>query len=207
MFIIAKLSMPNYKQSKIYYIINHTTNLKYVGSTTNKYLSQRLQKHLSDYKKYLKGEKATPATSHKVLTNDNFEILLLENFPCNSKEELLRRERFFIESNECVNKLLPTRTNSERNEKYKQLRIEHNARFMIETEEPTKKINEKYIITENSDDEILIRDVNSTLCDHKKKIQNVLKSLKVNKKKARNRVNRDKWVYTGLKIRESNNED
>ena len=32
MFIIAKLSMPNYKQSKIYYIINYTTNLKYVGS-------------------------------------------------------------------------------------------------------------------------------------------------------------------------------
>ena len=207
MFIIAKLSMPNYKQSKIYYIINYTTNLKYVGSTTNKYLSQRLQKHLSDYKKYLKGEKATPATSYKVLTNDNFEILLLENFPCNSKEELLRRERFFIESNECVNKLLPTRTNSERNEKYKQLRIEHNARFMIETEELTKKINEKYIITENSDDEILVRDVNSTLCDHKKKIQNVLESLKVNKKKATKRVNRDKWVYTGLKIRESNNDD
>ena len=36
----------------------------------------------------------------------NEEIELVENYPCNSKEELEKKEGEYIKNNECVNKLL-----------------------------------------------------------------------------------------------------
>jgi hypothetical protein len=99
----------DYSQSKIYYIICNTTGLKYIGSTTKKYLSQRLQGHIGFHKSYLKG-KSKYITSIRVLENKNFEIVLIENFPCMTKDELRARERFHIQSNVCVNKNIPTRT-------------------------------------------------------------------------------------------------
>jgi len=43
-------------------------------------------------------------SSFDVIENDDYEIILIEMHPCNSKEELERRERFYIESNDCVNR-------------------------------------------------------------------------------------------------------
>jgi hypothetical protein len=104
------IKMPvNYQESKIYYIICYTTGLKYYGSTTKKYLSRRLGGHVYDYNRYLKGE-MNFITSFKVLENNNYDIVLVEKFPCNSKDELLQRERYYIENNECVNKCIPIRT-------------------------------------------------------------------------------------------------
>jgi hypothetical protein len=39
-----------------------------------------------------------------VLENGNFSIVLLEDYPCERKEQLLARERYFIETLDCVNK-------------------------------------------------------------------------------------------------------
>tara|TARA_R110002012_G_scaffold263018_1_gene445521 strand:+ start:78 stop:464 length:387 start_codon:yes stop_codon:yes gene_type:complete len=41
------------------------------------------------------------------------KIILVENINCNSKEELLKKERWYIENNECVNKRIPGRTNKQ----------------------------------------------------------------------------------------------
>jgi hypothetical protein len=41
----------------------------------------------------------------------------VELFPCASKDELLRRERFYVENNECVNKKIPKQTYQEYGEK------------------------------------------------------------------------------------------
>lgn len=51
---------------------------------------------------------------------ENCEIVLLESVNCNSKEELLARERWFIENNKCVNKYIPFRT-PEENKQLQQL--------------------------------------------------------------------------------------
>jgi hypothetical protein len=45
--------MVNYQEGKIYKIISPLTDKIYVGSTTKKYLSERLCRHLCDYKRYL----------------------------------------------------------------------------------------------------------------------------------------------------------
>ena len=45
-------------------------------------------------------------TSYRVLYEDNPEIFLIESYPCNSKDELIARERFYIERMECLNKMM-----------------------------------------------------------------------------------------------------
>ena len=42
--------MVNYQQGKIYKIVDKTNNNIYIGSTAEKYLSKRLQKHIAHYK-------------------------------------------------------------------------------------------------------------------------------------------------------------
>ena len=44
---------------------------------------------------------------------DNIDIILVEAFPCNNKNELESRERYYIENNICLNKNIPTRTMKE----------------------------------------------------------------------------------------------
>ena len=41
------------------------------------------------------------------------KIVLVEDFPCERKEQLIARERFYIENNTCVNKCVPGRTKKE----------------------------------------------------------------------------------------------
>jgi len=101
--------MVNYQNGKIYKIVDNTTGNIYIGSTAEKYLSRRLQRHLANYKRYI-DKKEKYLSSFEILKNNNFEILLLETFLCNNKYELEQKERYYIENNTCVNKNIPTRT-------------------------------------------------------------------------------------------------
>jgi len=98
--------MPDYLQGKIYNIISG--DLRYYGSTCEKYLSRRLQGHVQHFRKNTQWQ-----TSFHLLETGNFKIELVENYPCTSKEELHKRERWWIENNTCVNHNLPSRTNAE----------------------------------------------------------------------------------------------
>ena len=51
--------MVNYQNSKIYQItpiVDHEEHEIYIGSTTKTYLSQRMDKHRSDYKRWKQGK-------------------------------------------------------------------------------------------------------------------------------------------------------
>ncbi len=98
--------MPDYSLGKIYKIVCHKTGLVYIGSSCEPTLARRLAKHRADYKHYLKGKKHY-ITSFKVLENGAYEIVLMENCSCDSKDELHKMERFLIENNICVNKHIP----------------------------------------------------------------------------------------------------
>jgi hypothetical protein len=103
--------MVNYSNGKIYKIIDNTNNKIYIGSTVQS-LATRISQHRYDYQAYLKsGERMM--TSFQILENGNYDIVLLEKFSCESKEELHARERHHIEKNNCVNKFIPTRTKRE----------------------------------------------------------------------------------------------
>ena len=105
--------MPDYSKGKIYRIVCNTTGKVYIGSTSQDYLSQRLRKHVEEYKKNKEGIRKSGITSIQVLENQNYEIILVELYPCKSKDELHSRERYHIENNECVNKVIPKRTHKE----------------------------------------------------------------------------------------------
>jgi hypothetical protein len=109
--------MPDYQQGKIYKLISpHTDNI-YIGSTTKQYLSQRLTSHKSYYNFFKKGKINRRVSSFVLLDLGDVEIILLESYPCNSKDELEARERYWIEQNKnlIINKNIPTQTVKERN--------------------------------------------------------------------------------------------
>lgn len=94
-------NMPNYNTSKIYKLVCDTTNKQYIGSTIQT-LPQRLSAHKYNYKNNLEKYSST-----EIFKNNNYRIELLENYYCNTKEELLKRERYYIENNDCINKNIP----------------------------------------------------------------------------------------------------
>lgn len=105
--------MPNYGTGKIYKFVCNVTQQIYIGSTTHT-LSKRLSSHISNYVQYLKGEK-NYITAYIIIENNDFEMSLIEDYPCETKDQLLMREREWIEQYpECVNKCCPIRTPDEK---------------------------------------------------------------------------------------------
>ncbi len=106
--------MSDYSLGKIYKLVSSSnSDLCYIGSTT-KTLQQRRAKHCSNYKRWKAGKYNSFVTSFKIIDDDNDAmIILLEKYPCNSRKELELRERYYIESNKCVNMVIPTRTFAE----------------------------------------------------------------------------------------------
>jgi hypothetical protein len=97
--------MAKYQNGKIYRIICLDTGKFYIGSTV-KTLEYRLSKHKTDYCK-----------SREIMQNDNFKIELVEDYKCDSKEELRKREAHYqpLYKNDllCVNCRIEDRTHDE----------------------------------------------------------------------------------------------
>ena len=127
--------MPDYSNSRIYKIIDNTNGNIYIGSTTQT-LSRRLAKHKGHYQSYL-NDNNNFMTSFDIIQNGNYEIVLIENVNCETKEQLHARERFHIENNKCLNKVIPTRTRHE----YNRYQIENNKEHI---QQQKHKHYEKY---------------------------------------------------------------
>ena len=145
--------MPNYQNGKIYSLRSHQTDDIYIGSTTRS-LAVRKAGHRNNYKRYLNGNYSF-VTSFNIIKFDDCYIELIENYSCNSKNELERREGELIREMECVNKFVAGRTPkeyyeankeklNEKNKKYKEINKEVIAEKMKEWRAANKeKIAEK----------------------------------------------------------------
>ena len=92
--------MPNYKNGKIYKIEDLSgQHLPYYGSTVQKYISNRITTH----RKKAQGD-VRECASAAIIAAGNYRYSLVENFPCNTKEELLVREQYYIDNFPCINK-------------------------------------------------------------------------------------------------------
>jgi len=144
--------MSIYQNGKIYKITCDETKLIYYGSTC-KTLTERLSAHKCPVK-----EGNSKCATTKMI---NMKIELVENYPCESKKELLRREGYYIKNNECCNEKIAGRTMKEYRkdnrvrilkykkdyheknyEKEKEYRLAYNKRENVK--ERMKGYNEKY---------------------------------------------------------------
>jgi hypothetical protein len=105
----------NYANGKIYTIRSYQTDEIYIGSTTQS-LSKRLSCHKADYNKWKNG-KCHYVTSFKLLDYDDVYIELLEEYPCDNRAQLEKKEGEYIrKTDKCVNKNITGRTKKEYNE-------------------------------------------------------------------------------------------
>jgi hypothetical protein len=93
--------MRDYSRSKLYYIIDKTNGDKYVGSTIEK-IWRRKAKHKDAYIQYCKNN-ASWCASFNIIKNGNYEIELIEDYPCENDEQLRIREQFWIDTIDCIN--------------------------------------------------------------------------------------------------------
>ena len=118
---------------KIYKVSDVNNTKSYYGSTINS-LPLRIALHKSSYKKFQNGlgNKLSVFSIFDEFGIDNCIISLVEDFPCNSKAELLTREGCYIKNHPCVNFSIAGRTLKEyyidNKEKYKI----HNDKYYLE---------------------------------------------------------------------------
>lgn len=103
--------MPDYSKAIIYTIRNkNDTSLIYVGSTTRR-LEERFRSH-----KAIANTNRYP--NHRLYSRmkdniDDWYIQLHQDYPCNSKEELLKKEAEVIRAIATLNCSIPLRTDAE----------------------------------------------------------------------------------------------
>ena len=100
--------MIDYSKGKIYKLIDNTNGNIYIGSTCLPTLAHRLAHHKHHYKEYKRGKRGL-TSSFYILENGNYDIILLEEVKCTSRDQLFQRERFYIDSMNCVNIQKPFR--------------------------------------------------------------------------------------------------
>jgi hypothetical protein len=139
--------MVNYHNSKIYKIWSSNTEKIYIGSTTQK-LCVRLVEHKSKFKKYKNETSKYYTSSFELLKYDDAKIELIEEYKCDNKEQLYKREGEIIRQNKdlCVNMLVAGRSYTEYrlnnkdkiNERSKIYRRTHKEKINLYASQPYK---------------------------------------------------------------------
>lgn len=108
----------DYKNGKIYTIRSlKRPDLIYVGATCST-LVKRLYEHKKNYRNYSNGGTKF-MSSYEVISIGDAYIELKEEFPCENKQQLNRREGEIIrEIENCVNRRVEGRDRSEYNKEY-----------------------------------------------------------------------------------------
>jgi hypothetical protein len=136
--------MERYQHGKIYKIVCNITGKIYIGSTCKKLLSQRLAGHNSEFKRWKNG-KIHKTTSFEILEGGDYYIELIELVSCNSKDELLIKEKFHIKNNDCINKCKNlNRTEEDLKEYYKEYREQNKNKIKEYREQNKDKMKEYY---------------------------------------------------------------
>jgi hypothetical protein len=157
--------MVNYTNSKVYKIWSTQGDKIYIGSTTKQYLSQRMDKHRSDYKQFLKSN-ISVTSSYLVFEEygvDNCFIELLEAKECISKDELHKLEGKYIRELTCVNKIIPGRTQQEYYEENRDKLVEKCKQYKINNKEKISDFNKQY--HDLNKDKINQRKNEKNICD------------------------------------------
>ena len=137
--------MVNYGKSMIYKLVCNDVNISdcYVGSTTNFY--RRKQQHKFD----CNNENRKIYNQYKyqfIRSNGGFEnwsMIIIENYACENKRQLEKRERYFMELlNATLNSYTPFLTEEEKKEQKKEYDKEYRENHIEEIKEKDKNYKE-----------------------------------------------------------------
>lgn len=194
--------MPNYQNGKIYRIVNDVDDYEYIGSTV-----QRLCKRMCSHRVNCRAGKPQKIYKHmRLIGVKHFKIYLIEEYPCDNKEQLHRREGYHQKlSKQSLNSQIAGRTYSEyyadnRETKLKNVKKwyednkENKLKYLKQYRENNPEYFKKY--RENNKDKIKARTSKKIQCEcgrevsrskmsrHKRtKIHNkIMKELSTNKK-------------------------
>ena len=138
----------------IYKIYDNTNGNVYYGST-KELVSKRIAKHKAKYNCYLnKNINTSYCKSYEIIKNNDYSYCVVEEVEYENKWELLNKERYYIENNECVNKHIPNRTYKEYIEDNKEIINEkrkiyqQNNKEIIAEKQKIYQQNNKEIISE-----------------------------------------------------------
>jgi hypothetical protein len=139
------MEINKYQLGKIYKLTSEHTDKIYIGSTCKKLLCQRLAAHSSDYKLWGEG-KGKNISSFELFELGSVQITLLEAYPCETKDELLAKERYWIEKYKdiIVNNRIPI-TNSEEKKEIKKNYYKANKEHVNETHKKYREANKEKI--------------------------------------------------------------
>ena len=134
--------MTDYKNGKIYKLWSPHNDLIYIGSTCQP-LHKRLYGHKSRYNtgNLHANSRLLFETGHEV------KIELIEEYACNNRMELTKKEGEHIRENQCVNKRIEGRTSQEYGKEYyenhkeaiKEYKKEHNKEYHENNKEAIKE--------------------------------------------------------------------
>ncbi len=134
--------MQNYSRSNIYKLVSGQTEDIYIGATINA-LRTRKSQHKSRYKRWING-KGKYITSCEIMKYDDCQIILIEEYSCQNRDQLNSRERYWIEKLVCVNKCIPTRTHVEWYEKNKKRLLKYQKEYNEKNKEKVLKYQKEY---------------------------------------------------------------
>lgn len=140
-----KKTSSNLQNAKIYALTSPHTHLLYIGSTCMA-LPLRLRNHYELYKQHLKGNNNFKCTAFKLFELGNVNIETIED--CSDiccKKSLLKRERFWIENNHCVNKNIPSRTQKESSKAHYENHKEEKRQYYLDNREKRIQYAKEYI--------------------------------------------------------------
>lgn len=120
--------MPNYQEGKIYCIRSRDSDDVYIGSTT-----QPLARRFASHKNTAKN--GSGITSSSIVCSPSAYIELIEAFPCDTGEQLKRREGELIASMDCVNKVIAGRTKQEYRDLHREKQKEYMKNYYAENKE------------------------------------------------------------------------
>lgn len=142
----------DYSQSKIYIIRSNKTDNVYVGSTIQP-LKERFYNHKSDYNSFIKGSLQRPVSSFEIMKYEDAFIELLEEYSCENKEQLYKKEGEWIQKTQnCINKRIAGQTKKEYREKPEN--IEKRKEYLKLFRQENKEKISKYFAEHNKKPEI-----------------------------------------------------
>lgn len=122
-------------QGKIYALKSNQTDKIYIGSTIYD-LSYRKRKHIENYNRYIRGKtlpgKTPYISSVELCKYDDMYIELIEEYPCENKRQLEKREGELQREMNCVNKIIANRSwkeHAQESEQYRENRRKAQVRY------------------------------------------------------------------------------